>query len=229
MTPLDPRLRVVAEAVRPGAVVADVGTDHGYLICELVGTGKCPRGYASDIGIGPLEAARSHIRERGLWDRIEALLSDGLRELPGQEIGSVVIAGMGGELIAEILTAVQWTRDPDKQFILQPMTRADHLRRALYRAGFALLEETAVESGRFVYTVMTAGWTGELKEIDERFAQSGLHWGKTDRDSRLYLGRVAARLEKQAKGLERARGETGKAIPLHRLVREIKEKISSFE
>lgn len=201
---LDPRLKAVADAVRPGARVADVGCDHGYLICALVESGICSRGWACDIRTGPLEAARRNISKRGLGDRIETVLCDGLTKLPGDQIDDVVIAGIGGELIGEILTAASWTRDPQKRFVFQPMTRSAYLRRFLYREGYALLAETAVESGHFIYTVMTAAWSGERREISELFAETGLLLGQGNVSACKYLEAVRARLEKQAAGLERA-------------------------
>lgn len=198
---LDPRLQAVAEAVRPGSVVADVGTDHGYLVCALVRTGHCPRGYASDIHSQPLASAQAHIREQGLEGKIQTCLSDGLQDLPGSGIDDIVIAGMGGELIGELLLAVDWTRSLEKRYILQPMTRAEVLRRTLYQEGFALCQETAVISGRFAYTVMTAQYTGDCRAIDDDFAYTGLLLSQSNGAAQRYLDGVRSRLQKQADGL----------------------------
>lgn len=220
--PLDPRLQAVAEEVRPGRVAADVGTDHGYLICALVESGRCPRGFASDIHPMPLESAKTTIAQRGLEDRITTFLSDGLLGLPGEEIDDVILAGMGGELIGNILTAVPWTRQQDKRFLLQPMTRASHLRHFLYREGFVLLKERAVVSGRFVYTVMTVVYEGTSQEIDEVFAVGGLHLGQEDPLSRRYLEREMARLEKQAAGLARSQSGQQEAARLEQVIQGLK-------
>lgn len=198
---LGSRLAAVARAVRPGSVTADIGTDHAYLLCHLVREGIVPRGYACDIGEGPLARARATVRACGLRDRIELRLADGLRGLPLAEIGDIVIAGMGGELIARILAECPACMDPGKRFVLQPMTRADELRRFLRRAGFALQREEAVLEGRRVYTVMTAAYTGERGEADELFAFAGLHAAGDSPQSRAYLDKVARALEKKARGL----------------------------
>lgn len=219
--PLDPRLAAAAQAVRPGVVVADIGTDHGYLICELVGSGKCPHGFAADIRSGPLSAARRHIAERGLTAQVEAVLTDGLQGLPGESIDDVVIAGMGGELIAAILTAVGWTRDAKKRYVLQPMTRAEQLRRLLYAEGFALCEETAVESGRFVYAVMTAQYTGERRGMDELFCLTGLLLHKADDCALRYLAGVRERLLVQAAGLAQSAAGAQRAAELREIARKI--------
>lgn len=227
MNRLDRRLQAVADAVRPGSVAADVGADHGYLICALVADGKCPRGYASDIGPLPLEAAKRHIREQGLSGIVEAVLSDGLADLPGDRIDDVILAGMGGELIGEILLTATWTRNRDKRFILQPMTRAGGLRRLLNRQGFALLDEVAVEERNRIYTVMTVAYTGQPCEVSQRFAQTGLHWEKTDPLSLQYLRVVRDRLERRAAGMEKAQSPAGEAASLWALAREITERMDA--
>ena len=75
---LDERLRTVASLVRRGMVVADIGTDHAYLPVYLVQKGICPAGIAADLRSGPLAAARAHVAEVGLTDRIALRLGDGL-------------------------------------------------------------------------------------------------------------------------------------------------------
>ena len=75
---LDERLRTVASLVRRGTVVADIGTDHAYLPVYLVQKGICPAGIAADLRSGPLAAARAHVAEVGLTDRIALRLGDGL-------------------------------------------------------------------------------------------------------------------------------------------------------
>ena len=152
---LNKRLTAAAEQVRPGAVAADIGTDHGYLACALVLSGRCRKVYAADLNREPLERAEATIAAYGLKEAVIPLLSDGVQNLPAEEVTDFVIAGMGGDLIGSILMDER-LYDPAKRFILQPMTKADVLRRTLYRNGFALTEESAVQDARFVYSVMTA-------------------------------------------------------------------------
>ena len=100
---LSKRLKTVAAAVTPGHRVADVGTDHGYIPIYLVERGLCPAACAMDVNRGPLARAEEHIRQEGLSDRIGVRLSDGLEKLSPEETDTVVISGMGGELICRIL------------------------------------------------------------------------------------------------------------------------------
>lgn len=221
---LDDRLGAAYDLVREGSFVADVGCDHGQLICALVGSGKCPGGIAADVRKGPLAAAERNIRRLGLEDRIETTLTDGIRELPGERIGDVVIAGMGGELILDILRAGPWAFRPDKRLTLQPMTRADALRRGLYAMGFAILEERAAVSRRHCYTVMQAAYTGEIREIDGLFAETGLLLQQDDPASRAYLLRVQTRLERRVQGLAAGGGENAEIRELQKLVESLRER-----
>ena len=186
-TPLDPRLHLIAQFVRQGSVFADIGTDHGYLAAYLVQSGRCPRGFACDIHPLPLEKARHTIVSRHLAEQIEVRLSDGLRALWGEPIDDIVIAGMGGELIARILSDAPFIRRADIRLILQPMTKAPFLRQFLYQNGFAIQEERAVGSGRFFYTVMACHFTGQRREISPLFSLTGMLPQSIDEDGKQYL------------------------------------------
>ena len=100
---LSKRLQTVAAAVTPGHRIADVGTDHGYVPIYLVKNGLCPSACAMDVNKGPLARAAEHIGQEGLSDKIATRLSDGLAGLAPDETDTVVIAGMGGELILRIV------------------------------------------------------------------------------------------------------------------------------
>ena len=100
---MDSRLLTCA-GLCTGDVLCDVGTDHGYLPCYMIENGLCSKAYACDIAQGPLDSAIAHINERCLSDRITTVLSDGLDSVEKGDITDVVIAGMGGELIADIIS-----------------------------------------------------------------------------------------------------------------------------
>ena len=104
---LQPRLRLLAEMTPPGGRLADIGTDHGYLPVWLLQEGRIPSAIASDVGAEPLEHARRTAEEyetQGLDFR----LCDGLSGIEPEETDIVVIAGMGGETIRDILRAAPW-------------------------------------------------------------------------------------------------------------------------
>jgi tRNA (adenine22-N1)-methyltransferase len=159
MLRLDARLGAIKAMVRPGGVAADIGCDHGKLICSLAQSGSIERGYACDMNLGPLENARKTISKTGLEGKIETMLADGLNGLPYEEIDTFIIAGMGGELIADIMLSHPWVFDTRFDFILQPMTRAGVLRQRLQENGFSIEKERTVTIGHRVYTVMYVKYT----------------------------------------------------------------------
>ncbi len=163
---LDSRLRLAAELVRPGSRVADIGTDHAFLPVALVSEGRCPSAIASDVRRGPVDNARRTVEQASLTAAVSVRLGDGLQTVRPEEADDIVIAGMGGETIVEILRAAPWVRDPHYRLILQPMTRAEKLRGALYADGFEILAERVTCVGRHWYTVIHAAFTGVAVQAD---------------------------------------------------------------
>lgn len=169
--PLCTRLQMVADFVRDGAApLPDIGTDHAYLPVALVLSGKCPRAVVSDLREMPLENARQAIRRYHLEDRIVACLSDGLDEIAPDWAQDIVIAGMGGELIAAILARAPWLRNEGKRLILQPMTHAEDVRRFLYKNGFSILKENCRAGWLpFLYCPVRAIYRGRPQLVHPAF------------------------------------------------------------
>ncbi|HHY52583.1 MAG TPA: SAM-dependent methyltransferase [Clostridiales bacterium] len=203
----DPRLQMLANKIPKGAVVADIGTDHGYLVCYLAEMGICSYAYACDIGEKPLENARREIQSRGLETKVETRLTDGLQGLPLDSITHIVIAGMGGELIASILEACPEARSNRLRFLLQPMTKAERLRKWLCQNGFEIVAEDGVESGKFLYTVMEVIYTGKVWEPKPLYFWTGKLPQSNCPASKTLLGRVAARLRRAGEGLSASQKE----------------------
>ena len=137
---LTPRLGAIAQQVPLGARLADVGTDHGYLPVWLLLNGRIKGAVAADLRKGPLERARETAQLYGQSVAISFRLCDGLTDIISDEVDTVVIAGMGGETIIDILKAAPWTRQ-EKLLLLQPMTGIPNLRRWLQNNGYAILDE----------------------------------------------------------------------------------------
>ena len=153
--------------VRPGAVVADVGTDHAYLPIELIRRGIAVRAIAGDVNEGPLSRAVANIDKAGFSDRIETVLTDGLQGMEQYDPDHILIFGMGGELIVRILADAPWVRREGVRLILQPMSRAEELRRWLRTEGFDIVgEELSREDGR-IYQTVCAEWSGVPTSADE--------------------------------------------------------------
>ena len=100
---LSDRLECILACCGSGNCVADVGTDHGQVPIELVSRGRFSGAVAMDVRTGPLQRAEEHVRQRGLRDKIDLRLSDGLEKLAPGEADVIVIAGMGGPLMGRIL------------------------------------------------------------------------------------------------------------------------------
>ena len=162
---LSPRLEAVASFVRENARLCDVGTDHAYLPVWLILNGRAGSAVASDVLEGPLRRAAETVAAYGLEDSIRLNLGNGLDGLETEGVTDIVIAGMGGELISDILSAAEWVRFPDIRLILQPMTKQDELRRFLCENGFAITEEALAGEGRRIYQVICASYDGILREL----------------------------------------------------------------
>ncbi len=155
---LSPRLRLLAGWVRPGARIADVGTDHAYLPVWLVLHGCVASAIASDLREGPLARARETGRIYGA-DGVDFRLCGGLSGIQPDEADTVIIAGMGGENIAAILAAAPWTADGGHTLLLQPQSKAEDLRRFLSEHGYRIVREALVRDRGILYPCMevTAG------------------------------------------------------------------------
>ena len=195
MVNLDNRLGAAFEFCRSGVVSVDVGCDHARLAAALALEKSC-RVIASDVKDGPLEAAKRTLAELGVTS-VETVKSDGLDEIDYAD--DVIICGMGGELIADIAERCRF-KSENTRFILQPMTKADVMRKRLCKAGFELLEEKTAEDSGKIYSVMLWRFTGIARDIDEIEALCG-----KNRD-RIYLEKAAEKLRKNAKNMEKSSG-----------------------
>ncbi|EHL11802.1 hypothetical protein HMPREF9625_00632 [Oribacterium parvum ACB1] len=131
----------------PGArSVADIGCDHGYTSILLAKAGKAEKIIACDIGQAPLESAKKNILREGLTDRIECRLGDGLEPIKSFEAESVLISGMGGPLMTEILE----NRIEEFSFaVLSPQSDFAKFRRFLFDRMKIVKEEYLEEGGKF--------------------------------------------------------------------------------
>lgn len=152
---LDERLTAVADFVPRNSSAADIGTDHAYLAVVLAERGAA-KVIAADLNAGPCESARRTVRDNGYAGKIEVRQGNGLAVLKPGEVKIVCIAGMGGELIKEILAArPEITKDLER-LVLQPMNEAESLREWLYNHNWKIIDETLVrESGR-MYEIICA-------------------------------------------------------------------------
>lgn len=198
------RLRAIADLVPDSCRrLADIGTDHGYIPAALLLEGRLDAAIAADIGREPLERARRTAGQYGLEGRMALRLGDGLGVLAPGEADVVVIAGMGGDTTVSILSAAPWVR-AGPLLLLQPMSKAEVLRRYLPENGFAVEREVLAAERGVLYPILSVRG-GEMPPCTEAQAWGGFLleddplWGR-------YLDEHILRLRKAAAGLERARG-----------------------
>lgn len=165
---LSNRLKAVASFVEKGSNIADIGTDHGYIPIYLVKEAIAQRAIAMDIRTGPLKRAHDHIKEHGLQDRIETRLSDGLGQLNPGEADTVIIAGMGGELILHILEQGKPLWESVNRWILSPQLDLERVRRYLQQHGFCIREEIMVEEdGKFYNILLVIRGKMEYRKVSD--------------------------------------------------------------
>lgn len=199
---MDERLTLLAQMVRRCQTVADIGTDHGYLVSQLVEQGTAAQGIAADINPQPLQKARSLVAARGLSAQIGCRCTDGLSGIP--PVDAVVIAGMGGELIARIIDSWQHSRTGSTRFYLQPMTKAERLRNWLWEQGFGTVAERCCVAASRAYSAMEVVYLGT--KID--WQPVDLYLGAVDpaagEAERRYCQKVRATLQRKRDGLAAA-------------------------
>jgi tRNA (adenine22-N1)-methyltransferase len=146
----------------------DVGTDHGYVPVYLAQHGLAAEIYASDAAAAPLERARRNAETYGVAEKITFLRANGVPEFLRGRIDVLLLAGMGGETMAGILSRAPWLWEDGVTLILQPQTKLAELRAWLQGAGFAVPRCSVVSEGRRNYTVLTA-ISGKNAAGDARF------------------------------------------------------------
>ncbi len=203
---LTPRLRTAADLVPAGARLADIGTDHAYLPAALLLEGKIPYAIAADLRQGPLLRAKETAKQYGCRDKMAFRLCDGLRGIRPEETDAIVIAGMGGETIAQILAAASWVRERNVPLVLQPMSSLPDLREWLQKNGYAILEERLAREEETIYVVLfvRAGETPPMTAAE-------LWAGRQSRDGLrgAYLEGLVHKLDRAIAGLALAREGRG--------------------
>ncbi|MGN0298721.1 MAG: tRNA (adenine(22)-N(1))-methyltransferase [Lachnospiraceae bacterium] len=218
------RLQMVTSLVTEGNVVADVGTDHGFVPLWLVLHKKVPRAIAMDVKPGPLQRAQEHIREYGLEAYIETRISDGLECLAPNEADSIIIAGMGGPLMIRILQDGQTVLETVKELILSPHTEVAEVRRYLQQAGWAVMEEHMVfDEGKYYVFLRAIHGRGDYN------TEKDFVYGKRLMESKspIFLDYISYCREKQWQVKERLLQQESETAKLR--LREVEEKIAELE
>lgn len=191
MIKLSDRLQVIADEIKPGETVADIGTDHGLLPIFLYESSRSPAVILCDINRGPLDKAKNNIamylgegalRDDGELRGLELRLGDGLKPLASGEVDTVVIAGMGGILMTEILGENLTHSRSFSKLILQPRNGSHKLRWWLAHNGFRITAEHLVVERKYICEVVTvrpesaAGLPQAAVPLPEEIPDETLDW-----------------------------------------------------
>ncbi len=228
--PISKRLLCCAELVPQCDTVADVGTDHGYLGVHLLQSGKCARVIAADLREKPLESAKANAAAYGIkafplggrWHRaspaspmtdegasddgtpsfgMSFVQSDGLQKIEPGSFDALVLAGMGGDLIARILAEAPWLDGGPYTLILQPQSAANDLRRWIGERRWSIDRERLVRDGRFLYSVMAVRpGQGRTLSPGEQYVSPALR-RENDTLYEQYLARVRRALDLTVQGI----------------------------
>lgn len=200
---LSKRLAAIASLVPEGGGIADVGTDHGFIPIWLCQRGKNFPIFAGDINAEPLERAALTVSEYGMSEKIKLFQSDGLISFDGSLVSSIVIAGMGGNTIINILKNAPWTKAPGKTIIMQPMTKAPELRRWLFENGYIITGEWLVEDGK-IYELFSAVGGKDKPYSPAEFYTGHVHLISGDKLFAARLAELLFKLRRAAEGLSRS-------------------------
>lgn len=147
------RLQCIADFIEKGKIVADIGTDHAYLPIELIRSRHVNKVYAMDINVGPLDKAKVNVKEACINGEIIFIQSNGLNNLQS-DVETVIIAGMGGILIAKILEEGKNKLTYIDDFIVSPHSDNQVVRLKIHKMGFMIKEEVMIKEQGKYYTIM---------------------------------------------------------------------------
>ena len=224
------RLKIIASFVSEGMCVADIGTDHGYIPIYLTSEGMTDKAYAMDVNRGPLERAGENIRKEGLDGRIECILSDGMEKLP-IDADSVVIAGMGGDLMEQILMGGGDRLFRLSELVLSPQSHWEKVRRFLHSHGFAIEKEALIKEDGKYYIVIKAVRGRESYRESWQYSYGTYLTGLKNPLMKEYLKKELKDKQKildsfEGKDSEHLRRRAGE---LSCILREIKEALKNYE
>lgn len=151
------RIESILSLIEKSEKLADIGCDHAYLSIEIIKRGLANRVIATDLREKPLESAKKNIERAGLSDKIETRASDGLQNIKDLDyVDTVLISGMGGILIKDILERSSKHIKTIKNLVLEPQSDVYLVRVWLYENNFIITHEDMVREAGKYYQVLAA-------------------------------------------------------------------------
>lgn len=213
------RLKLIYDMIPPCDTLADIGTDHALIPAYALLNQRCKKAIACDVRTGPLERAERTLRQYGLGECMELRLGSGLEPLKPREAQCIVLAGMGGLLMIELLEQSLDIAREASHLILQPMVGQEAVRPYLWQRGFEVEDEALVNEGPKLYQVLRVRYTGIKREswdiLNEVIGEQLIK--KKDPLLPLWVRDRLKRQEKIVKGLMAARS-TSESLEKERLI-----------
>lgn len=225
-----PRLAAALSMLEGYATVADVGCDHGRLTAALLQRNVCEHVVATDISEPSLEKARQLIRYIGLADRVSFRVGDGCSVLKPGECDALVLLGMGGTLMTDILEACPVRAMGAKAVVLQPMRAQDDIRAYLHRSGYRISDDRVVlDRGRY-YQILKAIPSDHTEPLPEGFPNDFYDIGYRAFSAREPLLPALCRqqLECHERMLKTAAGSDGEAA-IQRKIKALRQVLAALE
>lgn len=199
---LTPRLKIIADSIQDYESVADIGSDHAYLPIYLVKSGRVKSAIVTDVNSGPVEISKKRIKIHGVEAKVRVRQGYGLEVIKPGETEVIVIAGMGGILIKDILDRNVEVAQSAKLLILQPMRDSDKIRQWLFEQSFEIIDEELVKDQDKIYEVI---WTRPVREKRDTKGQMLVGDKIIEKKHPLaaeYINKKISELEKVMAGLE---------------------------
>ncbi|MBK5253065.1 MAG: SAM-dependent methyltransferase [Peptostreptococcaceae bacterium] len=205
---LSDRLNIIYNAIREGETVADIGTDHGFIPIKLIETGKSPYVVLVDISCDSLEKGRNNVQSIVNEEQksiIDFRLGDGLKALDFAEVDDIIIAGMGGRLIRDIMSYdIEKTRSFQK-FILQPRNHSGELRYWLLNNGFNIVSDILVRENKYIPEILIVE-SGmplfDISELNEESIELSVPVTLADNDKQLVIELLERNINNSKKVLD---------------------------
>ena len=164
------RLNRIIEMLDPVSTLVDIGCDHALASIEAIKKNKAKYVIASDINAGPLEVAKKNIKDEFMSDKIKLVLSDGFKNI-NDSYQEVIISGMGGYLIKDILSLAK-----PATFVVSPNNNQEVLREYIIENGYEIIDEDFIKDKGIYYQIIKfkPGISDKYQDIELEFGKINL-------------------------------------------------------
>ncbi|MBQ8726585.1 MAG: SAM-dependent methyltransferase [Clostridia bacterium] len=170
MSKLTLRLKTLLDELSPCQTFADVGCDHGYIAENMLKSGKCEFAYVTDVSPVCLQKAVDLLSSE-YKGRFKGIVCDGLQGVP--KVDQALIAGMGGELICDILSRADFLPE---RIVLQPMKNAEKVREKAVKSGYKLIKDYTFVDEKFYDVIVCERGKDSYTQDELTFGRDNLRY-----------------------------------------------------